>query len=244
MVPSRAPVFGSLGPLVISGELTITAHADSAVIRSDAMKVTIFAGDIANAPAEAICTSTNPGLTLVMGTGAAVRDRGGFEILRACEKLVADGPLAAGSVHVTTAGRLPAKAILHCVASDASHHSSPEIVKSCVRQALLRAAELQCRSVAMPVFAAGHARLRFDAAVRAIAEELRVSAAIPGGAAPPGAAALTQNHGAAIEQVYVVVLDPDDAERAQRIVSEVIGIRPAIQRGPQDGEESSWMSEW
>ena len=187
------------------------------------VKITIFAGDIADAPAEAICTSTNPGLTLVMGTGAAVRDRGGFEILRACETLVANGPLAAGSVHVTTAGRLPAKAILHCVASDASHHSSPEIVKSCVRQALLRAAELQCRSVAMPVFSAGHARLRFDVAVRAIAEELR---------------------GAAIEQVSLVVLDPDDAERAQGILSEVSGIRPVIERGPQGGEESSWISDW
>ena len=187
------------------------------------MKITIFAGDIADAPAEAICTSTNPGLTLVMGTGAAVRDRGGFEILRACEKLVANGPLAAGSVHITTAGRLPAKAILHCVASDASHHSSPEIVKSCVRQALTRAADLQCRSIALPVFAAGHARLRFDAAVRAIAEELR---------------------GTAIEQVYLVVPDADDAGRAQSVVAEVLGKKPAIERGPEHSEESSWMSDW
>ena len=33
------------------------------------MKTTIFTGDITDAPADAICTSTNPRLSLVMGTG-------------------------------------------------------------------------------------------------------------------------------------------------------------------------------
>ena len=95
------------------------------------MRISIFAGDVSDAPAEALCTSTNPRLSLVMGTGASIRGRGGFEILRACKAIVkaefvrtGNHGLSAGSVHTTTAGQLPAKAVIHCVASDAAHHSS------------------------------------------------------------------------------------------------------------------------
>ena len=64
------------------------------------MNVSIFAGDITDAPADAICTSTNPRLSLMMGTGGAVRERGGFGVLRECEAIVAGSPpLRAGSVH-------------------------------------------------------------------------------------------------------------------------------------------------
>lgn len=191
------------------------------------MKIIVYAGDIAGAPAEAICTSTNPGLTLVMGTGAAVRERGGFEILRACEKLAANGPLPVGSAHVTTAGKLDAKIIIHCVASDATHHSSADIVRSCVRGALERAAEHRCRSIAMPLFGSGHARLRLDASARAVAEALREATT---------AAA-----------VYVVVQESDDAEVVQRILDEAIpGSAPALEVSPREEAElpGGWMNDW
>src|SRR5690242_3711588 len=101
------------------------------------MKASIFVGDIVDAEADAICTSTNPRLSLVMGTGASVRERGGSEVARACEAIVAkSGPLPAGSAHATTAGRLPHRLAIHCVASDATHRSSTEIVRACVRSAV------------------------------------------------------------------------------------------------------------
>ena len=138
------------------------------------MNITIFAGDLCDTPAEAICTSTNPRLSLMMGTGAAVRERGGFVILRRCEELVAaaGGSLPAGSAHVTTGGLLPVKAIIHCVASDHRHNTSEAILRDCVRNALLRAADIGCKTLAMPVFGSGHAHFRFEAALRIIAGEL------------------------------------------------------------------------
>jgi O-acetyl-ADP-ribose deacetylase (regulator of RNase III) len=146
------------------------------------MRVSVFVGDLADAEADALCTSTNPRLTLVMGTGAAVRARGGFAVLRACEASVAQElertgkhGLPDGSAHVTTAGELPHRRIIHCVASNAEHRSSPEIVAACVRNALAAAAAEGCRSIAIPVFGTGHARVRFDVAVRTIAETLRAS---------------------------------------------------------------------
>lgn len=136
------------------------------------MSLSIFVGDIADAEADALCTSTNPRLTLVMGTGAAVRARGGFAILRACEAIVsrAGGHLPAGSVHPTVAGDLPHKVILHCVASDGAHRSSPQIIAACVHNALAAAHAAGCRSIAMPVFGTGHARVRFAEALRTIVD--------------------------------------------------------------------------
>src|SRR6185369_3811807 len=100
------------------------------------MRVSIFVGDIADAPAEAICTSTNPRLSLMMGTGASIREKGGWDVLRACEAIVKEKPLRAGSAVRTTPGALRCKTIIHCVASNESHLTSAAIVQACVRNAL------------------------------------------------------------------------------------------------------------
>lgn len=134
------------------------------------MKFSIFVGDIADAPAEALCTSTNPRLSLMMGSGASIRHRGGPTVMRACEELlVGRKSLPPGTAHPTTAGSLPNKAAIHCIASDESHRSSETIVRACVAGALRCAHALGCSSIAMPVFGTGHARLRFAMAAAAMA---------------------------------------------------------------------------
>lgn len=163
------------------------------------LKITVFHGDITEAPADAICTSTNARLTLMMGTGGAVRERGGFEVLRACEDLLARSgraQLPPGSVHVTPAGKLPYRAVIHCVASDPSTHlSSESVIRACVRNALARADELEVRTLAMPVFATGHARFRFGRAVDVMREALESA---------------TTN----VEHVVIAVEDQEKAELA------------------------------
>lgn len=143
------------------------------------LKISVFHGDITDAPADAICTSTNTRLTLMMGTGGAVRERGGFEVLRACEDALArsgQAQLPPGSAVVTTAGRLPYRAAIHCVASDPrTHVSSEAIIRACVRNALARADEIECSTLVMPVFATGHARFSFAKAVQAMVETLRAA---------------------------------------------------------------------
>ena len=135
------------------------------------MKFSIFIGDIADAPAEAVCTSTNPRLSLMMGTGAAIRRRGGPAVMQACDALlIGRKNLPAGTAHPTTAGTLPNKVAIHCVASDAAHRSSEAIVQSCMASALACAHALGCTSVAAPIFGTGHARLSFATAARAMAQ--------------------------------------------------------------------------
>jgi O-acetyl-ADP-ribose deacetylase (regulator of RNase III) len=190
------------------------------------MKISIFAGDLCDVPAEALCTSTNPRLSLAMGTGGSVRGRGGYGILRECEAIVeVSGRLPAGSAHRTTAGELPAKMIIHCVASDDAHRSSASIIRDCVKSALALAAG--CESMAMPIFGTGHARFKFEDAVRVMAEALRDDAAI-------------------VPHVFLVVYDADRAEDVARIVRSVFpGAEIDIQRGPATDETASmWAAEW
>jgi O-acetyl-ADP-ribose deacetylase (regulator of RNase III) len=135
----------------------------------------------------------------MMGTGGSVRDRGGFEILRECEAILGGQTLPPGSVVKTSAGRLPHKAILHCVASDAQHHSSAEVIRACVANALAAADAAACKTLAMPVFASGHAHFRFRDALAVMRDALRETET-------------------AVERIIVVVRDEDWKEDAERIL--------------------------
>ena len=181
------------------------------------MRASVFVGDIAEVGAEALCTSTNPRLSLMMGTGAAVRARGGYEILRACEEIVRrEGQLPPGSAWPTTAGSLPSKVVIHCVASDAMHRSSEGIVASCVRNALVAAARAGCRTVAMPIFATGHAHVSFRRALEAMANAAAGSAA----------------------EIIFVIRDEEDLDD----VREVLGRRVPVTRS-EAMATSSWGEE-
>jgi len=199
------------------------------------MKISVFAGDLCDVEAEALCTSTNPRLSLAMGTGGSVRDRGGYQILRECEEIVeaefrrsGRRLLPAGSAHVTTSGNLPSKIIVHCVASDAAHRSSADIIRNCVRNALALADAAGCKSAAMPVFATGHARFNCDRALIAMAETLRDAVTT-------------------VKHIFIVVYDPDRAEDALRLIRAVIPAAEIdVQRGPDRDVETldTWWADW
>jgi len=198
------------------------------------MKFSLFAGDLCDVEAEVLCTSTNPRLSLAMGTGGAVRSRGGFGILRDCEAIVdaefrrsGRRGLPAGSAHLTGAGSLPAKAIVHCVASDETHRSSVDIVRRCVQNALAIADVNRFASVAMPLFGAGHARLKFDRVVRVMAETLRDAAT-------------------AVRHVVIVVFDDERVDDAAELIRSVVPSADVdIQRSSQAAEETlSLWSTW
>jgi O-acetyl-ADP-ribose deacetylase (regulator of RNase III) len=189
------------------------------------MRVSVFIGDIADADAEAVCTSTNPRLSLVMGTGASIRGRGGIEILRECEAIVARaGKLAPGTAWATTAAQLPFKIAIHCVASDESHQSSEAIVKACTENALRTAADRECASIAMPVFATGHAHLKFDRAVRVMADAI---------AAWRGS----------VRIVTIVVGDEHRAEVVRKLFTKTLGSEVPVVHSTVEAEEPiSWWA--
>ncbi|MDP9193134.1 MAG: macro domain-containing protein [Acidobacteriota bacterium] len=193
------------------------------------MKLSIFLGDIADAPADALCTSTNPRLSLMMGTGASVRGRGGPAVLQACEALLAErgSTLPAGSVHATTAGTLPHKIAIHCIASDNTHHSSEAIIRACVANALATADANGCATIAMPIFGTGHARLRFANAVRAMASE--------------ALSAKTR-----VREVKLVTNDKDRVEDMRAVLEKLVRGRIDLERSPNFDEQTNslWSEDY
>jgi O-acetyl-ADP-ribose deacetylase (regulator of RNase III) len=191
------------GPSPRSGAQGATAGAG--------LEVALFPGEIAAAPAEAICVSTNPRLSLEGGTGRAVLAAAGWAIKRQAEALVAAGSppggpvgLPVGFAGTTTAGHLPYRLVIHCVASDSRHRSSPAAVRRCVREALAAAQAADCTRVAMPVFASGHAGLRFEAALVALVEALREAAT-------------------SVTTVVIAVPREDRARAAARVLDRLLG---------------------
>jgi O-acetyl-ADP-ribose deacetylase (regulator of RNase III) len=135
--------------------------------------------------------------------------------------------LPAGSAHQTGAGELPAKMIIHCVASDAGHHSSAGIIRDCVNNAFRLADAAHCESLAMPVFGTGHARFKFDDAVRVMTERLRDQAT-------------------AVRHVFIVIYDEERANAVRQVIRSVIpNADVGLQIGPASEEPATmWGAHW
>jgi galactokinase len=98
------------------------------------------------------------------------------ECEEACARLVAEEHARSGrryfpigSAHLTTAGALPFRGVIHCVASDAFHATSEETIASCVRNALRIADDESWANLAMPLFGTGHAAFQVERATEAMA---------------------------------------------------------------------------
>lgn len=123
------------------------------------MKITLVQGDITEQDADAIVNAANSSLLGGGGVDGAIHRRGGPEILAACRDLRASrygGGLPTGRAVATTAGRLPARWVIHTVGPvySASDDRSG-LLASCYRESLRVADELGAASVAFPAVSAG-----------------------------------------------------------------------------------------
>ena len=129
-------------------------------------------GDITEQHVDAVVNAANSSLLGGGGVDGAIHRRGGPEILAACRELRAgryrDG-LPAGKAVATTAGRLPARWVIHAVGPVwAEREDRSALLESCYRESLRVADELGARSVAFPAVSAGVYRWPLDdAAYRA-----------------------------------------------------------------------------
>jgi len=117
--------------------------------------LTVVEGDITTVPVDAIVNAANSGL-LVDG---AIHRAGGPEIHAACKELrsttLPDG-LPAGQAVVTTAGRLPARWVIHTVGPVYSRREDRSAtLRSAYTSSLEVADELEAASVAFPLISAG-----------------------------------------------------------------------------------------
>ena len=116
-------------------------------------------GDITEQPVDAIVNAANSSLLGGGGVDGAIHRKGGPEILAACRDLRAGhygSGLATGQAVATTAGRLPARWVIHTVGPVwQAHEDRSELLSSCYRESLRLADELGAATVAFPAISTG-----------------------------------------------------------------------------------------
>jgi O-acetyl-ADP-ribose deacetylase len=145
--------------------------------------VVVVLGDITTVEVDAVVNAANPSLLGGGGVDGAIHAAGGPEILDACRALRAtvlpDG-LPTGQAVATTAGRLPARHVIHTVGpiwSAAVDRS--DLLRSCYAQSLRVADELGAATVAFPAVSAGIFGWPMDDAARiAVTTVRRASTAV------------------------------------------------------------------
>ena len=119
------------------------------------MPFQIIRNDITKVKADAIVNTANPKPVIGSGTDSAIYTAAGKEQLLAERRKI--GEIAPGEVASTPAFGLDAKYILHVVGPVwlDGNHGEREILHSCYANALGKALELSCESIAFPLIATG-----------------------------------------------------------------------------------------
>lgn len=121
------------------------------------MDLQIVEGDLLDQDVEAIVNAWNRNilpwwLLLPQGVSGAIRRRAGRSVF---QELGRQGPIPLGGAVLTSAGRLPHRAIIHVAGINLLWRSSERAVRDSVRNALALAAQHGFRSVAFPLIGAG-----------------------------------------------------------------------------------------
>ncbi len=123
------------------------------------VEIEVVRGDITAQEVDAVVNAANSSLLGGGGVDGAIHRRGGPEILEECRRLRA-GPypdgLPTGRAVATTAGRLPARRVIHTVGPVfAKSVDRSGLLASCHTDSLRVADELGASSVAFPAISCG-----------------------------------------------------------------------------------------
>ena len=136
-------------------------------------KLTLLQGDITKIKADAIVNAANTSLLGGGGVDGAIHRVGGPAILEDCMKIRArQGGCAVGEAVITTAGRLPARYVIHTVGPvwQDGKNRERELLSNCYRNVLKLAVEHDIKTLAFPNISTGIYRFpKAEAAALAIA---------------------------------------------------------------------------
>ncbi|MFC5176825.1 O-acetyl-ADP-ribose deacetylase [Nocardioides taihuensis] len=118
-------------------------------------RVTVVEGDITAQEVDAVVNAANRAMRGGGGVDGAIHRAGGPEVLEDCRRRFPHG-LATGDAGWTTAGRMPARWIIHVVGPNyRAGETDRALLVSCYARALAVADELGASTVAFPLVSAG-----------------------------------------------------------------------------------------
>lgn len=121
-------------------------------------RIEIVRGDITKVFVDAIVNAANSSLMGGGGVDGAIHRAGGTEILDECKKIIArQGPCKTGDAVITTAGKLPAKFVIHTVGPvwNGGKNKEAEKLANCYKNSLKLAVENSCKTIAFPAISTG-----------------------------------------------------------------------------------------
>ncbi|WP_033337759.1 O-acetyl-ADP-ribose deacetylase [Catenuloplanes japonicus] len=169
------------------------------------MRIELATGDITIERVDAVVNAANSSLLGGGGVDGAIHRRGGPAILEECRALRAGHygrGLAVGKAVATTAGRLPARWVIHTVGPvfSAEEDRSP-LLRACYTASLAVAGGLGARTIAFPLISSGVYRWPKE---DAIAQALTV---------------LRDHGGSTVELARLVLFDAPTREIAERALT-------------------------
>ncbi|MCC2592609.1 O-acetyl-ADP-ribose deacetylase [Tessaracoccus sp. OS52] len=118
-------------------------------------KITAVQGDITTQEVDVVVNAANNAMRGGGGVDGAIHRAGGPDVLADCIRRFPHG-LATGDAGWTTAGRMPARWVVHTVGPNyAAGQRDRSLLESCYRRSLEVADELGADSVAFPLISAG-----------------------------------------------------------------------------------------
>jgi O-acetyl-ADP-ribose deacetylase (regulator of RNase III) len=182
-------------------------------------------GDITGLSFDAIVNAANNELRMRAGVAGAIKKVGGASIE---DEALARAPIPVGEAVVTGAGHLPARYVIHAATIGQDLVTDADKVRSATRNALLRAEELNLKSIAFPALGTGVGGLELDQAARVMVYEARRHVA----------------RGSGLEQIVFALYD----EKGLDIFSNMTGrdtivcLGDSITYGYPFGPDASWVN--
>lgn len=133
----------------------------------DGKKIKIVHGDITEEHVDAIVNAANSYLKHGGGVAGAIVRKGGRIIQEESDKI---GYVPVGKAAITTAGKLPAKYVIHAVGPRWGEGDEDNKLRSAVRSALELATEKGLKSISLPAISSGIFGFPKDRATKIIFE--------------------------------------------------------------------------
>jgi O-acetyl-ADP-ribose deacetylase (regulator of RNase III) len=127
-------------------------------------------GDITSLKVDAIANAANDHLWMGAGVAGAIKRAGGEEIER---EAVQQGPIEVGEAVATTAGRLPARWVIHGAVMGQDLQTNADLVRRTTESCLRAADELGAESIALPAFGTGVGGFPLEECARIMVEAAR-----------------------------------------------------------------------